>query len=242
MRASLWFLGLLAGCDAVITTPAGSIALPAGGGPGASPEPTFAGPQSVPELPPAAVCQNAPSGRGYLGLAGERLEAGRTDTAGGVEGHRPFRNFMENNTWTLVREVRGALGAGGAQDPEAVSPGVGACFGAPPRGWYEPSTVGPFAVFTTFSYAFKVCERTIAAPPAALKAGWYEHTAFEPTAERADTFCRRAQKSAWLREPSADEVRTCVELALDLGTEPDFKKRWAYVCASVLASVNFLAN
>lgn len=208
--------------------------------------PYVPGPRAVPKLPSAAVCQAAPSGRGYRGLAGESLEAGRADVAPLVDNHRTLRNVAENsNTWTAMMEIVRSLGLGTSQmDAELKDPGVGAAFGVTPKSWYDESEVGAFAVYVTFQYAFKVCRRAfdLSGPGTApLRVGWYEHTAFEPTVERATAFCQRTQRAAWLKEPTPAEVEACVSLARTL-PEPDVKTRWAYVCASVFASPNFLAN
>lgn len=243
----------LAACDGQLMAPlppgAGLPGTPTGTGggaasttPGQQPS-TPGGPVDIPDLPSAATCSSAPSGRGYLGLAGEHLEADRLDTAALSDGHRPYRNWADGNyDWVLIKDVQKAIGSTSFQDPEARDPGVGASFGVAPRGWYEEANVGAFAVFTTFQYAFKACLRTLEAPPRAVVAGWYEHTTLAPTAASARAFCERTQASAWMRPPTGPEVQSCVDLALDLEEEPEAKRRWAYVCASVLASVNFLAN
>jgi hypothetical protein len=96
-------------------------------------------------------------------------------------------------------------------------------------------------VYVTFRYAAKACERAAGVTQPSLKTGWLEHMAFPPTEARATAFCTRTMRAAWLRAPTADELQPCVQLALSL-EEPDMKKRWALVCASVFASPNFLAN
>lgn len=203
------------------------------------------GPRAVPRLPSVAVCESAPMARGYLGLGGEPLEAGRSDAMALKDTHRPFRNQLDpnNNWWWLVSETSRSLAIEVSQlDVEVRDPGVGAAFGVVSRGWYEESEVGAFAVFVTFQFAHKACLRAFETRTPHLRAGWFEHTAFAPTRERAQAFCRKTQQSAWLRPPREDEVETCVQLALDLESEPDVKRRWAAVCASIFASTNFLAN
>lgn len=205
--------------------------------------PYVPGPRAVPKLPGTAVCQAAPTGRGYRGLGGEPLEFDRSDVAPLVDTHRTFRNVVENSgAWTVISEVTRALGAGASSsDPELKDPGVGAAFGVTPRSWFEESEVGAFAVYVTFQYAFKACGRAFDTHPTTLKAGWFEHTAHAPTPDRARAFCERTQRAAWMKEPLPAEVAACEQLALEL-PEPDVKKCWAYVCASVFASPNFLAN
>jgi hypothetical protein len=44
-----------------------------------------------------------------------------------------------------------------------------------------------------------------------------------------------------MRSPTPAEAAACVDLATGkLSTEPDPRRRWSYVCASVLSSSNFL--
>ena len=210
---------------------------------GPTPESTAREAPPIPPLPSVAVCMNASSGRGYLGLAGEPLEAGRADVAPLVDNHRSFRNNKDPNSpnWSVLTEIARSLGTNTTGDSEPTNAGVGAAFGVVPSGWYEESEVGAFAVYVTIQYATKVCERAFATTTPSLKSGWFEHTAFPPTAVRAEAFCNRTMRAAWLRAPNASELSACSELALTLD-EPDVKKRWALVCASVFASPNFLAN
>lgn len=244
---------LLAACD--LLAPSGSGQRPSNTasptpGPGDVPPPPPDGPPpgepepgEVPPLPSVAICEDAPAGRGYLGLAGEHLEAERSDVAAGYDTRRPYRNFLHNSDWVVAVDLQKAVGNSPvAADPERRDPGFGASFGITPPRWYNESEVGTFAVYVTFNYAFKVCLREFDAERALTHQPWYEHAAFEPTEERARDFCSGVQAKAWLRDPSAEELQACVDLALDLGEEPDFKQRWAYVCASVLSSPNWLSN
>lgn len=245
-RAQWVLLALLAGCDGLIVVPGGDAvgADPAVDGPqsidpGTAPAPAH----PIPPLPSVATCTNAPAGRGYRGLAGEPLEEGRADVAPLVDNHRPFRNNKDpnSNNWSVITEIARSLGTTTTGDPELTNAGVGAAFGVVPAGWYEESEVGAFAVYVTFQYAAKACERAFGTTSATLKTGWFEHTAFPPTQARAEAFCSRTMRAAWLRQPTATELAPCVDLALTVD-EPDVKKRWALVCASVFASPNFLAN
>lgn len=197
----------------------------------------------TPALPSAAVCGQAPSGRGYRGFAGEALEAGREDQAAWVEAHRPYPARQENNSsdWMVVVELNRALGTTATGDVEARDPGVGAAFGVVPDSWFHEGEVGAFAVYVTFRYAFKACTRAFGTTTPSLRTGWFEHTAFAPDRPRAEAFCERTQRAAWLRVPTAAEREACVALALELD-EPDLTARWALVCASVFASPNFLAD
>lgn len=208
-----------------------------------APQPTPSAPPTTPPLPSVAVCSGGggPQGRGYVGLDGELLEAGRPDAVALQDVDRPYRIFDKYGLWTLPGDVQRAIGSDSFTDAEHRDPGLGGSFGVPPEHWYAESEVGSFAVFTTFAYAFKACRRTIDAPPRRSVAGWYEHTAFPPTSERATAFCERTQTEAWLRPPTAEERSACVALALDLEEEPEPQARWAYVCASILASSNFLS-
>jgi len=62
-----------------------------------------------------------------------------------------------------------------------------------------------------------------------------------PTKESAEKFCTSMMRKAWSRSASPEEIAGCATLATDkLGTEPDAKRKWSYVCASVLSSSHFL--
>jgi len=244
-------LALGAGCDGTIAgAPASLEALP--GGPSSPDAVTSDVPwtpggsaTSTPSLPSAAVCQQAPAGRAYRGFGGEALEADRPDVAAWADIHRPFPGRKADNTngWMVVREIGGALGTReeSSRDPEATDPGVGAAFGVVPDSWFQEAEVGAFAVYVTFTYAFKACTRAFATTNTTLRTGWFEHTAFPPDRPRAEAFCERTQRAAWMRAPTVEEREACVELALSLD-EPDVTSRWALVCASIFASVNFLAD
>lgn len=242
---ALLSLALLAGCEGTL-----HVGAPGEGTPGATATPAGWGTSgagaasTIPDLPSAAVCQQAPAGRGYRGFAGEALEADREDEAAGVEAHHPYPARKEYNSsdWMVVVEISRALGTTPSGDSEARDPGVGAAFGVVPDSWFQEGEVGAFAVYVTFRYAFKACTRAFGTTTAALRTGWFEHTAFPPDRARAEAFCERTQQAAWQRVPTADEREACVALALDLADEPDVKARWALVCASVFASPPFLAD
>ncbi|MDP1921893.1 MAG: hypothetical protein Q8L14_36965 [Myxococcales bacterium] len=247
MRGATMFTALLVlGCEGTITVVGPADVTQTGTTSETNSEPGAVVPQvsrPIPALPSAAACTSAPSGRGYRGLAGEVLEAGRPDVAPLVDNHRPFRSTKDpnSNNWSVITEIARSLGTTSMNDPELTNPGVGAAFGAVPSSWYEESEVGAFAVYVTFQYAFTACTRAFGTTTATLKTGWYEHTAFAPTPQRAEAFCSRTMRAAWLRPATATELAPCVDLAMTLD-EPDVKRRWALVCASVFASPNFLAN
>lgn len=241
-RVALLSLVLL-GCEGSFTSLDGTIPAP-GLGPAASEPSPAATTPSVPALPSVALCGNQSTGRAFLGLGGEHLEVGRKDQAAFTDFHRPYRNLQVNGLWTVTRDITASVGAAsaiGGSFPEHRASGTGGSFGVVPTNWYDESAVGPFAVYVAFTFAFKVCLASFAAPTAANRVGWYEHVTFAPTPERATAFCRRTMQSAWLRDPTDEEVAHCTALALDLEEEPTPQRRWAYVCASVISSTNWLA-
>jgi hypothetical protein len=62
-----------------------------------------------------------------------------------------------------------------------------------------------------------------------------------PTEESAATMCSALMRKAWSKTPSPEEITACTTLATTkLAAEPDARRRWAYVCASVLSSSQFL--
>ncbi|MBE2251439.1 MAG: hypothetical protein IAE78_18000 [Myxococcus sp.] len=196
---------------------------------------------SIPALPSAARCGDASSGRAWLGLSGEHLELGRLDRAAFVDVARPYRNLKSGNDWTVTGDITASIGGDAFTAPESRDPGTGGAFGVVPDRWYDESIVGPFAVYVSYAFAFKACLASFARPTFRNTAGWYEHVKFAPTPERARQFCDKTQRSAWLRAPSEEELAACTALALNLEEEPDVGKRWAYVCASVVTSMNWLS-
>lgn len=243
--ASLSLL-LLAACEGTFTAPGGELPLPGLPAPEAAAVPGAPGQPapSAPPLPSAARCGDQPAGRAFIGLGGEHLEVGRKDQAAFTDFHRPYRNLQVNGLWTVTRDLTASVGAAsgiGGSFPEHRASGTGGSFGVVPTNWYDESTVGPFAVYVTFNFAFKVCLASFAAPTSANRPGWYEHVTFAPTPERATAFCTRTMQSAWSRAPAPEEVASCVDLALDLEEEPTPQRRWAYVCASIVSSTNWLA-
>lgn len=237
---------LLAACDGSFSAPGAELPAPGLPAPEVAAAPGAPGQSapSAPPLPSVALCGSQPGGRAFIGLGGEHLEVGRKDQAAFTDFHRPYRNLLLNGSWTVTRDVAASIGAAsgiGSTLPEHRAPGTGGSFGVVPANWYDESTVGPFAIYVTFNFAFKVCLASFAAPSGANRAGWYEHVTFAPTPERATAFCTRTMQNAWSRAPTTEEVSSCVDLALDLEEEPTPQRRWAYVCASIVSSTNWLA-
>lgn len=228
-----------AACDGVIMVPTTNVEALDPENPSGTPRRPAA---SIPTLPSAARCGSVPTGRAYVGLSGEHLEVSRRDAAAFIDLHRPYRgNHKSGNDWAVTSDITASVGADAFSAPESRDPGTGGAFGVVPDRWYEESIVGPFAIYVSFSFAYKACLSAITRPNSRNVTGWYEHTKFEPTPERARAFCQRTQQNAWQRAPETDEVQACADLALNLQEEPDLPRRWAYVCASVITSMNLLS-
>jgi len=53
--------------------------------------------------------------------------------------------------------------------------------------------------------------------------------------------CGALMRKAWSKTAAPRRIASCTTLATTkLATEPDARRRWAYVCASILSSSQFL--
>lgn len=179
------------------------------------------GPPGEGVLPEALQCSSAPVGRSYVQFDGTLLEASRKNEGANVNRARlkPYG--------ALAGELRRVLGAA----PASLA-GAGASFDDPPPRWYLEAEHSGVSLNAFFGIAFEGC-RAYTASGADFAAA--------PTAESASAVCSKLMRKAWSRPPSAEEVGACAELgASGLDEEPDARRRWAYVCASVLSSSQFL--
>jgi len=99
--------------------------------------------------------------------------------------------------------------------------------------WYiEPGASGQTA-YAAFAVAFEGCLSYVQNGAAYAAA---------PTADTAATECSNFAMKFWSRAASNEERAECVAAATtDSTTETNVRRRWAYVCASVLTSSGFLA-
>ena len=105
-------------------------------------------------------------------------------------------------------------------------------FDAPPPRWFEEAQHSGVSLNAIFDVSFEGC-LAYTKTPAEL--------ATAPTAESAATFCGALMRKAWSRTASPDEIASCTNLATTkLAAEPDARRRWTYVCSSILSSSQFL--
>jgi hypothetical protein len=169
----------------------------------------------------ALQCTDKPTGRSYASFDGSKLEAKRANEAASANLAR-FKPYgvLAGEYQRLVGNVPAALA------------GAAASFDAPPDRWFAEPTEEAVSLSTAFDLSFDACRIALANAP---------DRAAAPTAESAQSYCSATMRKAWSRSPSPEEVGACVDLATQkLGTEPDPHRRWAYVCASILSSSNFL--
>lgn len=161
-----------------------------------------------------------PSGRPYNGFDNKDLGAGRVQEPLGANRARlvPFE--------ALGGEYTRVIGAAPASLAAASS-----SFDTAPARWFVEAQASGVGLSTMFSVSFEGAVAMTAADP---------KYAVAPTAETAPAECIALMKKAWLRTPSPEETSACVDLAVNrLGKEPDAKKKWAYVIASVLSTTRF---
>jgi hypothetical protein len=169
----------------------------------------------------ALECTDKPTGRSYASFDGSKLEAKRANEASSANLSR-FKPYG-----VLAGEYQRIVG-----NVPAGLAGAAASFGAPPDRWFAEPTQSAVSLSTAFDLAFDACRLELANAP---------ESAAAPTADSAQTYCTTTMRKAWSRSPSPDEIQACTDLATQkLGAEPDPHRRWAYICASILSSSNFL--
>lgn len=211
----LLVLGLaLSGCD----DDTGALL---GGRPNRDPNAPTSGDASTDGPAANLTCAIKPQARAYLGFDGSHLEANRRNESTGVNRARkkPYS--------VLAGEYRRVLGL----VPASLNQAVGSFDEAPDR-WFVEPIYGGVSLSAMFDLSFEACVASTNDAP---------EYANPPTAETATQACARWIRKAWSRTGSPEEIATCVDLAQNkLGAETDPRKRWAYVCASVLSSSSFL--
>lgn len=171
--------------------------------------------------PGALECTVKPEGRAYMLFDGSNLTETRTNENVGVNRARLKPYSVMAGEYTRV------LGA----PPASLATSAGSFDDAPPR-WFEEAQHSGVSLNAIFDISFQGCS-------VLTKAG--AEYAAAPTEESAGAVCKSLIRKAWSRSASPDEVTACTTLAVTkLATEADVRKRWAYVCASVLSSSQFL--
>lgn len=169
----------------------------------------------------ALTCTQAPEGRSYTLFDGSKLEDKRANENVGVNRARtkPFS--------VLEAEYKRVLGVVAPSIKDSAS-----SFPAPTARWYADSSYSAVSLNAVAELSFKSCVE-------------YTKTAAQfaaaPETESARSECESLMRKAWSRAPSPDESNGCVELAVTgLADETDARRRWAYVCASILSASQFL--
>lgn len=185
------------------------------GGPGA------ANPEDPNAIPADLQCTQKPEGRSYVLFDGSKLESSRVNENVGINRARlkPF-NVLQGEYQRVLGLVPASLAASADS------------FDEPPARWYAEAQHSGVSLNAIFDISFEGCVALTKTAP--------EYAA-APTAETATTVCTSLMRKAWSRSASPDEITSCTNLATKkLATEPDARRRWAYVCSSILSSSQFL--
>ena len=159
-------------------------------------------------------------GLSYQGFGSSRLEVGRDEEEIGMDRDRvkPLS--------ALTGEYARVLGA-----PPALLGQLTNTFGATPPRWFVEPEATAVSLFSSMRVAFVGCLDVTATAD-------YDDV---PDAANAPEKCTAFAERFWSRTPDADELSNCVEVATTaVGQEPQARRKWAYVCASVLSSAPFL--
>lgn len=171
--------------------------------------------------PATLACNAPPAARSYLAFDGTHLEANRVNEGLGVNRVRqkPFD--------VLAGEYQRVIGV----VPKELERSGGSFDVAPDRWFTEPS-LSAVSLNAMFDLSFSGCLE--------YTQGSAEFESL-PTTESATKTCTSLARKAWSRSATPEEIDTCVELALHgVEGESNPRRRWAYVCASVLSSSAFL--
>lgn len=160
-------------------------------------------------------------GAKHVGFAGHDFAASRT--VGGLgKDRRRIKPFS-----ALGSELERVLGT----TPAALTQSA-AAFGDVPARWYAEPVSGAVSLYTTLSLTFSACYDSMSAAKYAQA----------PTAQTAAVECATLQRKAWQREPTPDETKACVDLAVTTTAgEPVARRRWAHACASVMTAAGFIS-
>jgi len=171
--------------------------------------------------PEALQCTVKPDGRAYVNFDGAKLNERRVNENVGVNRARlkPYA-VMAGEYQRVLGLVPASLAAAGGS------------FDEPPARWYAEAQHSGVSLNAIFAISFEGCQA-------------YTKTAAEyaaaPTAESAAKVCTDLMRKAWSRSASPEEVASCTTLATTkLNDEPDARRKWTYVCASILSSSQFL--
>jgi hypothetical protein len=177
------------------------------------------GPNSTsPTAPPVAHCK---SGRAYTGFAGNDLTADRLDETAGVD-----RDLLKPYS-ALTGAYPLALG----NTPSLLSQ-MDSTFASPPDRWFALQKSNAISLYGALRIGFQGCLTGTANDAAYANA---------PDGNTAVANCAKWEQTFWNRTPTNDETAVCADFAVTQTTaESDPRRRWAYACATVLSSAQFL--
>jgi hypothetical protein len=214
-------LGILGACAAACGDNPDTLTGRHTSGPGADGTNNGANPDDPNAAPGALECTVKPDGRSYVLFDGSKLEGTRVNENVGVNRARlkPF-DVMQGEYQRVLGVVPASLAASAGS------------FDEPPARWFAEAEHSGVSLNAIFDISFDGClqlTKTAADYAAA------------PTDTTAMTVCTTLMRKAWSKTPAPEEIASCTTLATTkLATEPDVRRRWAYVCASILSSSQFL--
>jgi hypothetical protein len=191
-----------------------------GNAPGAN-DPNGANPDDPNAAPGALECTAKPEGRSYVLFDGSKMELSRVNENVGVNRARlkPF-TVMQGEYQRVLGLVPASLAASAGS------------FENPPARWYEEAQHSGVSLNAIFDISFDGCLAYTKTAP---------EFAAAPTAESAAEVCSTLMRKAWSKTAAPEEIAACTNLAVTkLATEPDVRRRWTYVCSSILSSSQFL--
>jgi hypothetical protein len=184
--------------------------------------------------PDGTSCSDAAKDR--IGLGGRSLKIGRADGIAGAD-RRRSKPFV-----VLPTELGRVLG-----NTPASAANLGAAFGEAPPRWFSSPKPSAVAISSMFDVAFEGClelTKTDAAYEAA------------PEESTATATCSAMARKFWSRVAAPADVRGCVDVAVTDSVNETYatgadgapmtqpttpRRRWAYACASLLTTTQFLA-
>lgn len=171
--------------------------------------------------PQAVECTAKPQGRSYVLFDGSKMEESRVNENVGMN-HARLKPYA-----VMSGEYQRVLGV----VPASLA-GAAGSFDDPPPRWFAETDYSGVTLSAAFDISFDACTAATKTDAAFAAA---------PTAATAQTQCAAWARKAWSRTASPDELSACVDLATTkLADEPDARRRWTYVCASILSSAQFL--
>ena len=159
----------------------------------------------------------------YIGAGGVSLDADRIDLA-------PNTNRLRVKPYSMLpTEFQRVL----STTPSRIQ-NQAQTFDAPVTRWAKEQQLSGVSLYQGFLASFQGCVTFVAGPA---------QYAAAPTAATATTECAAFQRRFWSAIPTAAETQTCATFATSAANnDTDPRRRWAYVCAAVLTSAQFLAD